>query len=279
MKNKATLCPRCRQLIGSEETTCSWCGTSRTSPWWHMVSWTRGMTDENGVLTAIITVNIIYYIFSLLISSRVGGSGGLGMLGPDRTSLLLLGATGTVPIDHYGRIWSLISANYLHAGILHIIFNMMALRNLAPLTMSEYGVNRMFIIYTLGGAGGFWVSYLAGVPFTVGASAAVCSLIGALLYFGKSRGGAYGSTVYREVNGWIISLVIIGFIMPGINNWGHGGGVVSGIVLGKLLGYGEGHRASRFHAIVAIICAIATVGVLFMAGYSSLMMYLRSLHA
>lgn len=276
MKNRATLCPRCRQLIGSDETTCSWCGTSRISPWWHMASWVRNMTEGDGVLTALITANVVFYVFSLLISSRVNGSAGLGILGPDRASLLMLGATGTIPIDHYGRIWSIVSANYLHAGLLHILFNMMALRNLAPLTIGEYGASRMFIIYTLGGAGGFWVSYLAGVPFTVGASAAVCSLIGALLYFGRSRGGVYGNNIYREVNGWIISLVIIGFIMPGINNWGHGGGVVSGIILGKLLGYREGNLASKYHAAVAITCAVVTAGVLAWAGYSSLIMFLNN---
>lgn len=234
------------------------------------------MAEGDGVLTALITANVVFYVLSLLISSRVNGSANLGILGPDRTSLLMLGATGTIPIEHYGRIWSIVSANYLHAGLLHIIFNMMALRNLAPLTIGEYGVSRMFIIYTLGGAGGFWVSYLAGVSFTVGASAAVCSLIGALLYFGRSRGGVYGSTIYREVNGWIISLVIIGFIMPGINNWGHGGGVISGIVLGKLLGYREGKLSSKYHAAVAITCAVVTAGVLVWAGYTSLMMFLNS---
>ncbi|MBT1073340.1 rhomboid family intramembrane serine protease [Pelotalea chapellei] len=272
MKNKAILCPRCHQLVGSDEATCSWCGTSRTSPWWHMVSLAQGMSGENGVFKAIITLNILLYVFSLLISSRIGGSAGglFGVLAPDRTSLLLLGATGTVPIDQYGRLWTLFSASYLHAGVLHITFNLMALRNLAPLTTEEYGVSRMFIIYTLGGAGGFWASYMAGVPFTVGASAAVCSLIGALLYFGRSRGGAYGSAVYSEVKGWIISLLIFGLIMPGINNWGHGGGVISGIILGKLLGYGEHSLASKLHVLLATICAIGTIGVLLWAGYSAL---------
>jgi len=178
---------------------------------------------------------------------------------------LLLGATGTYPIDHFGRYWTLISASYLHGGILHIIFNLMALKQIAPWASNEYGASRMFSIYTLGGVLGYVVSYLAGVPFTIGASAAVCSLIGALLYYGKSRGGAYGSSVYREVSGWVISLFIFGLIFPGINNWAHGGGIIGGIIVGALLGYNERRRENHFDRALALLCALATAGALGLA--------------
>jgi len=66
-----------------------------------------------------------------------------------------LGATGTIPIDALNRWWTLISANYLHGNILHIFFNMFAFKQIAPLVVQEYGVYRMFVLYTLGGAIGF----------------------------------------------------------------------------------------------------------------------------
>ena len=197
------------------------------------MNWSRGALDGDWLVKALITVNVLFFALSLVLSSSVGGSG--GFLSPGQTSLLLLGATGTYPIDHFGRYWTLISANYLHGGILHLIFNLMALKQIAPKVSSEYGASRMFSIYTVGGVIGYVVSYLAGVPFTIGASAAVCSLIGSLLYYGKSRGGAYGSSVYREVSGWVISLFIFGLIFPGINNWGHGGGIIGGIIVAALL--------------------------------------------
>ncbi|MEI6703987.1 MAG: rhomboid family intramembrane serine protease, partial [Deltaproteobacteria bacterium] len=128
-----------------------------------------------------------------------------------------------------------------------------------------YGTSRMFIIYTLGGVIGYVISYFAGVPFTIGASAAVCSLIGALLYYGKSRGGAYGNSVYRDVSGWVISLFVFGFIFPGINNWGHGGGIIGGIVIGALIGYNERRRENKFDHALALICGLATVGILGLA--------------
>jgi rhomboid protease GluP len=259
MAQRPVLCPRCRTLIGSEESTCSRCGTSRSAPWWQLINLTRGALEGDWVIKAIITVNVLYYALSLVVSAGMGRG---GFLSPGNASLRLLGATGTIPINYYGNVWTLLSANYLHGGILHLIFNMMALRQIAPLTANEYGASRMFSIYTLGGVFGFWVSYLAGVSFTIGASAGVCSLIGALLYFGKSRGGVYGHSVYREVSGWVVSLLIFGMIVPGINNWGHGGGIVGGMLLGWLLGYEGRNRETTLHTALALLCAIATVAVL-----------------
>jgi len=65
----------------------------------------------------------------------------------------------------------------------------------------EFGVSRMFIIYTASGVIGFWISCLFGVLFTIGASASICGLIGAMLFYGKSRGGVYGQAIYRQVFG------------------------------------------------------------------------------
>lgn len=265
MAQRATLCPRCRQLIGSEETTCSWCGTARSAPWWRFIRWTEGAGEADLPVKAIITLNILYFILSLV----TGGTGGL--LSPGQTGLFLLGATGTYPIDHFGRYWTLITANYLHGGIIHLIFNLMALRQIAPWAAHEYGICRMFSIYTLGGVFGFLVSYLAGVPFTIGASAAVCSLIGALLYYGKSRGGTYGGMVYREVSGWVISLFVFGLLFPGINNWGHGGGIAGGALAGMLLGYQERRRENSFDRILALICALVTISCLGWAAAGALL--------
>lgn len=216
--------------------------------------------DGDWLVKTIITANVLFFAMSLLLSAQSGDIGSL--LSPGQTSLMLLGATGTYPIDHFGRFWTVVSANYLHGGIIHLIFNLMALKQIAPWASSEYGISRMFIIYTLGGVIGYVVSYLAGVPFTIGASAAVCSLIGALLYYGKSRGGAYGGSVYREVSGWVISLFIFGLIFPGINNWGHGGGLIGGITIGAILGYIERRRENRFDEVLALLCGLATIAVL-----------------
>lgn len=263
MSQRAILCPRCRKIIGSEESHCSWCGTSRSNPFWALI----GLAGNNWVTGSILTVNILFFGLSLLLSTKVDPSS--GFLSPGRNSLLLLGASGTVPIDHFGRYWTLVSANYLHGGILHLLFNLMALRQLAAWVVNEYGSSRMFVIYTLGGVVGYLVSYFAGVPFTVGASAALCSLIGALLFYGKSRGGSHGRMVYREIGGWALSISIFGLIFPGINNWAHGGGVMAGIALGALLGYNEKRGQRTIDHLLALICVLLTIGILVWAVFGS----------
>jgi len=260
MANSPTLCPRCRHLIGSVETVCSWCGTSRANPWWKVMAWTRGSLGNDWLVQSIIAANIVFFIFSLVLTRQHSFTlNPLGLLAPGQTSLLLLGATGTIPVYEFGRFWTLLTANYLHGGILHIVFNLLAFRQIAPWVSREYGDSRMFTIYTLGGVGGYVLSYLAGIPFTIGASAALCALIGSLLYYGKSRGGTYGTMVYREVGGWVVSLFLFGFIVPGINNWAHGGGIISGILLGMLLGYGEKRRETQLHRLLSMACGMATV--------------------
>lgn len=258
------ICPRCRRLIGSEESTCSRCGAKRPGSRWLSAAWTRKALEGDWLIRAIIGANVVLYILSLLRGPlRVSFENPLMFLSPDENILLMLGITGTDPINRLHNVWSLISASYLHGGILHILFNMMALRQIAPWVNREYGHSRMFIIYTLGGVCGFTISYLAGVEVTLGASASLCALIGSLLYFGKSRGSAYGTAVYREVSGWVVSLALFG-LMPGlnINNWAHGGGIAGGILLGMLLKYEDRAPENSVHRSLAVLCGVVTVGVL-----------------
>ena len=271
------LCPNCRRLISGDDTVCPYCGLKNpTSSWQRFLG--RGLSDGDQLLKILIGVNVAMYILSLLISARATNLSfnPFFFLSPDNRSLLLLGASGYIPIDRLHRWWSLISANYLHGSVLHIFFNMIALRQLGPLVLHEYGNYRMFIIYTLSGVMGFFVSYLVGVTFTIGASAAVCGLIGAALYFGKSRGGVYGQAIYRQIGGWAIGIFMFGFLVPAINNWAHGGGMLAGAALGFLLGYRERSREKYGHKIGALCCVIITALVLLWAIFSSLYLLLLS---
>ncbi len=271
-QRQSMLCPNCRRLISASETRCPFCGESRPASRWKNNPWTRGFSDPNQFVKILIGVNVGMYFISLLLNPRATGLtlNPLTFLSPSDTSILLLGATGTVPIDKYHRLWTLVSASFLHGGILHIFFNMAALRQLSSVVNREFGVFRMFVIYTVSGVIGFWISYLAGVAFTIGASASVCGLIGALLYYGKSRGGIYGKALYRQIFSWVIFLFMFGLIVPGINNWGHGGGVLAGIVFGFLLGYQEKKRENLLHRILAGVCAIITAVILLWAVGSSI---------
>ena len=194
-KKGAILCPNCKSLISVDASHCPYCGVTRPGSWWKNNPWTRGIRDSDQLLKAIIYTNIGLYVLSLLLNIR-GTSvapNPFALLSPDSGSLLLLGAAGTYPITQFDRWWTLLSANYLHGSILHILFNMFALRYLGLLVIEEYGMYRMFIIYTLGGIVGFSVSYLAGIPLTIGASAAVFSLMDNGRRNGKAVSGLVSS--------------------------------------------------------------------------------------
>src|SRR5512136_863109 len=259
-EKKSILCPNCRKLISSDEPVCPYCGLSKPgSPLkTHLLS--KLSAASMGGVKLIIYVNCVLYLISIVLSpSTLGLSANpLTLLAPSDKSLFLLGATGTIPIVGFGRWWTLIAASFLHGSILHIFFNMAALAQLGPFVLREFGFNRFAIIYILSGVAGFFISYLAGIPFTIGASASICGLIGAILYYGKSRGGFYGEVIYRQAMGWVIGLVIFGLLVPGINNWAHGGGLISGLTLGFLISYNERKRETFFHSVLAGVCILST---------------------
>jgi len=272
------LCPNCKKLISRDVVQCPYCGTTRPGSIFKNNKLVRGMAQEDQLIRIILYTNIAMYIISLLFNPRLTtlSFNPLHFMSPDNKSLFLLGATGAVPVNQLGRWWTLVAANYLHGGILHIAFNMIALKQLAPLVAMEYGNYRMFIIYSLSGVIGYLVSCLAGVSFTIGASAAVCGLMGAALYYGRSRGGVYGRAVYSQIAGWALTLFVFGFMVPGINNWGHGGGIVAGMLLGFLLGYRERSQERRVHRVLFSACLLVTAMVLAWVVSSTMLVHLLS---
>ncbi len=252
------LCPGCRKLINRSVDHCPYCGMKHPGSRWKNTFLSGGAADGNRQVTTLITVNVVMFILSIAIDPRLSSFNPFEFLSPTNESLLVLGSTGTLPLFHLQRWWSLVAAGFLHGGLLHLVFNMLALRQLAPLMILEFGSNRTIILYTLGGIGGFLISSLAGVSFTIGASAAICSLIGALLYYGKSRGGVYGKNIFSQIGGWALGIALFGFLVPGINNWGHGGGMAVGALLAYLLGYREKKRETFSHKVLAMGCVVGT---------------------
>jgi len=265
-EKKSMLCPNCRRLISSDEQTCPYCGYANPGAKWKRVFAGRTLLGNFDPVMVVIIVNSFFYLLSLLLDLRALSLAvnPMTFLAPSEKSVFLLGATGTFPIG-YGRWWTLLSASYLHGGLLHILFNMMALKQLAPFVIDAFGLNRFAILYVWTGIAGFFLSWLAGVPFTLGASAAICGLIGAIVYYGKSRGGVYGEAIYRQATGWIVGLVLFGLFLPGINNWAHGGGIVSGIAIAFLVGYDERNRETAFTRTIGTASILLTAVTLLWA--------------
>ena len=125
--------------------------------------------------------------------------------------------------------WTIFSASWLHGGVLHIFFNLMWVRQLAPATAELYGPGRSVIIYTAGGVLGFALSsfagaylpglfFLRGGQFTVGASAPIFGLLGALVYYGRRTGS---QAVHSQAVSWAVGMGLFGLFMPGIRSEEH----------------------------------------------------------
>jgi rhomboid protease GluP len=276
-EKNSMLCPGCRKLISSDEPACPYCGLARPGTLRWLTLLRRVFPDPLNWVKAIIYVNVVFFILSLFLNpSEMGFTANpMGLLAPSNLSLFALGASGSIPVYQYGRWWTLISASFLHGGILHIFFNMAALSQLGPFIIQEFGANRFMVIYIVSGVAGFFLSLAVGVPFTIGASAGICGLIGAILYYGRSQGGFYGQAIYKQAMGWIAGLVIFGLLIPGINNWAHGGGVLAGLLLGFLLGYRDRRAETVVHRTLGLVTLLLTLAVLLWAVIGALLYVIR----
>lgn len=274
-KRNSILCPNCRKLISSDESICPYCNLLRPGSALKNNPVMKAMGDARRMATIIIGINVAMFVISLLLSGRHIGMtmNPMTTLSPHFDILRIMGMTGTEPVNYYGLWWSFVSANYLHGNILHITFNMLMFWQLVPLVIKEYGSYRMISIYAIGGVIGYIASYLAGTPYTIGASASVCSLVGCLLFFGKSRGGLYGQMVYKQLSGWVVTLFIFGMLVPNIDNWAHGGGILGGVALGWLLGYNDMRQEKSLHKTLAFACAGITILILLWALFHAVTIY------
>jgi rhomboid protease GluP len=266
----SVVCASCGSLVGVNDDKCYTCGR-RNPGLWGFGPMLRAFGNDLGFVTLVIWGCSALYLLSLLLTVRRGGNimgGGspLGILAPDIEASVTLGASGAVPVFVLHYWWSILSASWLHGSALHILFNMLWVRQLGPPTADIYGPGRMVIIYTVAGAAGFILSSLAGyyvgglpIPFlsgaryTLGASAAIFGLLGALVYYGR-RGGS--SLIRSEAMGYATTLFIMGFILPGVDNYAHAGGFVGGYLAGLWLDPLKPERMD--HLVGAVLCLVAT---------------------
>lgn len=133
-----------------------------------------------------------------------------------------------------GEWWRLLTAAFLHGGILHIAFNMYVLWVIGPQLESLFGHVRFIVLYLLAALGGSIASYTFGPVNTlsVGASGAIFGLMAALIVAGRSmRADVTQIVVLLLVN------VVIGFVAPGIDWRAHLGGAVVGAVVAAIMAY------------------------------------------
>jgi len=238
------LCPACGTLVGAAATRCHQCGASMT---FSLTAATRSLSNllphAATVTYAILGLDILIYGLSLLITiQRSGGfdapAGGLrGILvslgGISGAILLRMGES--LPFAYLlSQPWRLVMAVFLHGSLIHIGFNMMMLVNIGPMVEELYGSARYLFIFVVTGAFGFLASSLAG-SVSVGTSGSLLGLVGVLIAVTGRRQNSGARMLRRQLISWVVSIAVLGFFMPVIDNWAHGGGFVAGYVLGRLI--------------------------------------------
>lgn len=248
------VCRSCGKLVGVNDKRCYNCGAVYPGLWGYS-KLVRNLSYALDFGKIVIGGSAVIYLLTLLVDLpgiRMGG--GLSLLAPSVEGLFTFGASGAVPVFGYGRWWTLLSAGWLHGGLLHIAFNMLWVRQLAPVTGQIYGTSRLIVIYTVSSAAGFLLSSLAGVPLTIGASAPLFGLFGALVWAGKRTGS---SALGRQALIYAVVLFAFGIIMPGIDNFAHLGGFLGGLGIALLLDPLK--RESQRDFFLAFLCLAGTL--------------------
>jgi len=260
-------CPKCGALITPQLERCRQCGT-----------YLHGTAVEGFLVTLLprnlraypatgVLMGILLLIHVLLVV--LAGAGSVG--GFSSLSLNQFGAM-FAPGFLLGEWWRPITAVFLHAGPVHILFNLWALSVAGRYTEQIYDAKKMLLIFVVAGVVGGLLSlgykmylrhdYVAG---SVGASGAICGLIGATMV-GARKMGPEGRPLFQEMIRWLVILVVFGFLAPGIDNAGHVGGFLVGAGFAMLVPIGMTQTVAR-QKILSVLALGTIAGVLATFGY------------
>jgi rhomboid protease GluP len=264
----SVICTSCGTLVGVNDAVCYNCNRRNPGLWGFAPAFRR-LGQDLGFVPIVVGGTITLYLLSLLLS----GGGMQPMLAPSSEAIRMLGASGAYPVFVEGRWWTVLTAGWLHAGLLHIFFNVLWIRQLAPAVAELYGPGRMVIVYTVAGVMGFTFTSVAGyylgpiighVPLigrllggaglSVGASAPIFGLLGALVHYGQRTGSRH----VREAGlQYALMMGLFGLIFPGVDNQAHLGGFVGGYLAGWLLDPLKTERID--HLVAAAACLAITL--------------------
>jgi rhomboid protease GluP len=179
------------------------------------------------VTYSIIGITVFFYVLQLLSTFTLG-----------KDILILYGARINEAILA-GEIWRFLTPALLHGSIPHIAFNMYALLSFGTGLERYFGHGRFLLLYLLGAFTGNVASFLFSPGYSVGASTAIFGLLGAEAIFlvqnRKLFAGQFRSAIGNIIFIAAINLFIIGSL-PGIDNWGHIGGLLGGLMFTTFAG-------------------------------------------
>jgi rhomboid protease GluP len=234
---KPRVCFNCGRLVGALEKACSSCGTSQSAVSFSVFKRLSlsVIPDQNPVTYALLFANLLFLIVAWLITVQGGGEPGGLFNQLDNRVLFLLGAKHGGRIFYLHEYWRLVMPIFLHGGVIHFGFNSFVLWQVGPQAEELFGSARFLFLYLATGVLGFLASALwyPLVVISVGSSGSIFGLIGVLIGYITQRSG-FASEYRTSLVRWAIYIFIIGLFL-GADNAAHLGGLVSGLVLGRLV--------------------------------------------
>ncbi|WP_446898521.1 rhomboid family intramembrane serine protease [Clostridium sp. LBM24168] len=174
----------------------------------------------------LVALNIIFYIITAVLSGNLFTS--------NINVLVFMGAKVNSLISS-GQYYRLLSCMFLHGGIVHLAFNMYALVVVGPLVESVYGKLRYIFIYFFSGIAASFLSYVFSPHVSIGASGAIFGLLGATLMFALEMKKKISKEYIYNILSVIALNLIFGFSASNIDNFGHIGGLLGGIISSRIV--------------------------------------------
>jgi rhomboid protease GluP len=232
------MCPHCRAFITTKDRVCPYCNEA-VAP--RRVSGDDSAGLVGGLIphfrfntTIILLLNFGLYIATTIFSMRAGNPDAFMNL--DIRTLVLFGAKWNMGLAQ-GEYWRLVTAGFLHGGLFHILMNSWVLFDLGAQVEELYGSSRMVAIYFVSTVGGFYASALWSPAVSMGASAGLMGLVGAMIALGVRHRNAMGAAIRgMYIRGAVVCLA---FGMIGafhIDNAAHVGGLAAGFGIAYLAG-------------------------------------------
>jgi rhomboid protease GluP len=256
------MCPHCRAFITSKDRVCPYCQETvgaravalrDDSPIGGFIP------QRNFTTVLILLVNFGFYAATVAASMNAGNQNAVMQL--DGATLFAFGAKYPAAILA-GEYWRLVTAGFLHGGLIHIAMNSWAMFSLGAQVDEIYGTSRMLVIYFVSSTFGFALSTLFSAALSIGASAGICGLIGAMIALGMRHHNPIGDAIRGAYLRWAGMILIIGFLpMFHIDNAAHIGGLASGFGIAYVAGEPGrmGSPTERLWRVAGLLSILITV--------------------
>jgi rhomboid protease GluP len=265
---KRRMCPNCRAFITTSDRVCPYCDMQLTPSYRQQSAGVAGFIPKERFTTVVILLinSGLYLAVAVLSMKYVGAEGFMDFPGG---VLVAFGAKEPNLIAH-GQWWRYVTAGFLHGGLIHFLMNSWVLFDLGREVEQFFGTARYLVIYLVSSVAGFVVSNMWSSSVSIGASAAIFGLIGAMIGLGTRSKTPLGGMIRSHFGRWAVYGLMMSF-MPffSIDLGAHVGGLAGGFLVGYIadqprLGESTINKMWKFAAAACVLITACSFALVFL---------------